>query len=74
MSELKNNDIDAEALLIQDPTVEMLKEESRKLNIDLLIMGSHRHSWLYEKFIGHSANKLIGHLNIPLLIVPIPKE
>jgi len=74
VAELRNMDIDAEALLIQGPTVEMLKEESGKLNIDLLIMGSHRHSWLYEKFVGHSANKLIGHLNVPILVVPIPKE
>ncbi len=74
MNTLINEGIESEALLIQGPTIEMLEEETTKLNIDLLIMGSHRHSWLYEVFVGHSAVKLIGHLNVPLLIIPLPDE
>jgi nucleotide-binding universal stress UspA family protein len=66
--------LDAEGLLIQGPTVDMIVEEVEKLLIDLLIMGSHKHGFLYETFVGHTAVKLIGTVSVPLLIVPLPDE
>ena len=61
----------AEALLIQGPTVEMLKEEAKKLKIDLLIMGSHKHGFLYETWIGHTSVKVIKEIPVPVMIVPL---
>src|SRR6187431_2203410 len=44
--------LEAEGLLIQGPTIDMLEEEVDKLNIDLLILGSHKHGFLYDTLIG----------------------
>ena len=49
------NRLDAEGLLIQGPTVEMIEGEVNKLNIDLLVLGSHKHGFLYETFVGNTA-------------------
>lgn len=69
--QLKKKFIQAEALLIQGPTVEMLKAEVKKLKIDLLIMGSHKHGFLYETWIGHTSVKVIKEIPVPVLIVPL---
>lgn len=70
MNDFRQASIDSEGLLIQGPTVEMIEEEVKKLNIDLLIIGSHKHGFLYEKFVGHTSVKMIKNLSIPILIVP----
>lgn len=69
---LKLPNIEAEALLIQGPTVEMLEMEVNSLKIDLLIMGSHKHGFLYETFVGHTSSKLIKSLSVPIMIIPLP--
>ncbi|NNF75275.1 MAG: universal stress protein [Flavobacteriaceae bacterium] len=69
--ELKAKGIDTEALLIQGPTIEMLLEETEKLNIDLFIIGHHEHSFLYKLFVGSVSDKIIQKSKIPLLIIPL---
>ena len=67
-------DIDTEALLIQGPTVETLMEEMNKLNIDLLIIGNHKHGFLHEFFKGSTASELIKEAEINLLLVPLKES
>jgi len=74
VEDLRDKSIEAEGLLIQGPTVEMIFEEVEKLQIDILILGSHKHSFLYQAFIGHTAVKIIGNISIPIFIVPLPNE
>lgn len=69
---LNDQAVDADGLLIQGPTIEMLRDEVKKLKIDLLILGSHKHSFLYEMFVGNTAVQLIKGIEIPVLIVPLP--
>ena len=66
--------IEAEALLIQGPTVDMLELEIKKLQIDLLIMGSRRHGFLYNTFVGHTSVKLMKTQLIPILLIPLSDE
>ena len=73
-TELKGKSLDAEGLLVQGPTIDMIEAEVKKLNIDLLILGSHKHSFLYEAFVGNTAVRIIKESSIPVLIVPLPEE
>ena len=72
--QLHATSVEAESLLIQGPTVDMLKEEAKKLQIDLLIMGARHHGMMYEVFVGHTSVKVIKDIPIPVLIVPLPDE
>lgn len=67
---LKDMGIDAAGLLIQGATVEMILEESGKLNIDLICMGHHDHSFLYKAFMGSVSSQIIRKSGIPVLVVP----
>lgn len=71
--DLQQKGLEAEGLLIQGPTVDMIEAEVKKLNIDLLILGSHKHGFLYETFIGNTAMRIIKELSIPVMIVPLPE-
>ncbi len=64
------NGIDAEALLIQGPTVNTLLNEIIKLNIDLLVIGKKGHGALYRAFIGSVFTGIIQKIDIPVLAVP----
>jgi nucleotide-binding universal stress UspA family protein len=52
----------------------MIAEEVDKLKIDLLILGNHKRGMLYEAFIGHTAEKILREIEIPVLIVPLKEK
>ncbi len=74
VEDLHQKSLKAEGLLIQGITDEMIEAEVVKLHIDLLILGSHKHSFLYDAFVGNTANKIINDIVIPVLMVPLPYE
>lgn len=68
---LNEKGINAEALLVQGPTVETLLDELKKLKIDLIILGHHDRSVIYNLFHESVSNKVIQKSDIPLLIIPL---
>lgn len=62
---------ECEGLLINGATIEMILEETRKLSIDLIIIGHHVHTIMYKAFFGSVASGVIKKANIPVLIVPL---
>jgi nucleotide-binding universal stress UspA family protein len=63
--------VEAEALLIQGSTVETLIEEVNSINADLLIVGTHHHSFLHNLFSESVSSKLFDKVKTPLLAIPI---
>ncbi len=70
-NELRDKNFDAEGLLIQGATVETIFEESKKLNIDLIIAGHHEHSFFYNILMGSTSAALLKKSKIPMLIIPL---
>jgi len=68
--ELNEKEVEAEGLLIQGATIEMIIQESKKLHIDLIIAGHHKHNFLYNAFIGSVSREIIEISKIPILIIP----
>lgn len=66
-----SKDIESEALLIQGSTVETVLEEAQKLRSDLLIVGTHKHSFLHNLLQESVSLELLKKANIPMLAVPI---
>ena len=63
--------IDAEGLLIQGATHEMILEESEKLDIDLLIMGRHEHGFLFNLYFNSTASTVLNKSKTPVLVIPL---
>lgn len=66
--------IEADALLIAGPTVQMILDEAKKLKADLIISGSHDHSFLYKAFVGSIAEGIFRKAKIPLLTIPLDEK
>lgn len=67
---LRGKGIGTDALLIQGPLVYSLLQKARELKTDLLIIGAHHRSRLFEAFIGGTWHDLISQSDIPLLVIP----
>lgn len=68
---LKTKNIDADGLLIAGATVQLILEEIEKLNIDLVIIGHHQHSLMYQIFTGSTHSAVVKKSKVPVLIVPL---
>lgn len=64
-------EIEHEALLIPGSTVETVLEEAQKLQSDLLIVGTHKHSFLHNLLQENVSLKLLKKASIPVLAIPI---
>jgi len=64
-------DLRSEALTIQGSTVETVLEEAKKLNTDLLIVGTHKYGFVESFFMESVSLELFKNANIPFLAIPI---
>jgi nucleotide-binding universal stress UspA family protein len=69
-----SDNLRSEALLIQGSTVETVLEEAKKLNADLLIVGTHKYGFMESFFLESVSLKLFKNANIPFLAIPIGEE
>lgn len=68
---LRGKGMATEALLVQGSTVDSILDEAKRLEIDLLIVGSHEHSFLYNAFAENTAMELFKKCKIPMLTLPL---
>ena len=68
---LKQSGVNSEGIFIKGATIEMILEESKKLNIDLIIAGHHTHGFFYKAFIGSVSSQIIKKSKISVLLVPL---
>jgi nucleotide-binding universal stress UspA family protein len=52
---------------------DLIIQEAKKRDIDLIVMGTHGKSGLRGLFVGSVAQKVIGHAPCPVLVVPVLK-
>ena len=69
-----DEEINSEALTIQGSTVDAVLEEAEKLNIDLLVVGTHKHGFLYNLLSESVSVELLNKINIPMLSIPINED
>jgi nucleotide-binding universal stress UspA family protein len=51
------------------PLIEEIASRSAKLPADLLVFGSHGSSFMRHLFLGSTAERLLGHSKLPMLVV-----
>ena len=67
---LRVNGTNCTALLIQGPTVETIINETSRLSIDMLIMGSHGKGIFKRLLLGSISEEVLHKSPVPVLIVP----
>jgi len=69
---LRDCDIDATALLVEGVTVKTILEEADRLEVDLIVVGSHSHGLLYRALLDGTGERLLNESTRPILFVPEP--
>ena len=69
---LREEGIDATALLIEGATVRTILEESDRLDVDLIIVGSHGHGLWYRALLDGTRERLVSRSTRPVMFVPEP--
>ena len=67
---LQDFGIDAEYLLVQGAAVEVILDEASKLNIDLIVVGSHGHGAVYHLVVGSVSEGVLHRSSCPVLVIP----
>ncbi len=60
-------------ILVGNPDKVILRA-SQKLNASMIVMGDRESSTMSRLFLGSTAQKVIHHSEVPVLIVPLKKE
>ncbi|MBN2164949.1 MAG: universal stress protein [Marinilabiliaceae bacterium] len=68
---VQSEGLEVDSLLIQGATIDTIIEESKKLNVNLIICGHHNHNFLYRLIFGATAKNIIMKSEIPVLIIPV---
>jgi nucleotide-binding universal stress UspA family protein len=61
-------------LVEEGDITETILRVAKKLNIDMIVMGSHSKSWLEQKILGSEAEDVLHKSEIPVLIIPTRKH
>ncbi len=72
--QLRAEGVDATALMILGPTVETTLREAKRLQSELIIVGSHCRGAVYEMLIGSDSAGIVRQTEIPVLLVPTRRE
>ncbi|MBL7964340.1 MAG: universal stress protein [Flavobacteriales bacterium] len=70
---LRAQGVDAEALLVQGPTVETLLQEVVRLNAQHLVTGSHGRTGLMSVLMGSVCAQLLREVKVPITIIPMAR-
>ena len=70
---LRDRNIEASSLIIEGTTVNTILHESERLNVDLIILGCHRHSELFGVLTKGTEEGLLGKCTRPVMFVPMPE-
>jgi nucleotide-binding universal stress UspA family protein len=71
---LRKVGIDTTALLVQGATVETITREAAKLNVDMIVVGSHGRGAMYHLILGSVSEGVIHKSDCPTLVIPTHKR
>ena len=71
---MKDQGYQATALLGYRKRVREITRLVQENDSDLLIMGAHRHNWIFDLVFGQTVNSVRHRVDIPVLVVNIPSD
>jgi len=68
--QLVKEGVNCETLLIQGQINSTILAEIKKLEIDMIVVGSHGRSKLYDLFVGSVCEYILRHATVPIVVIP----
>ena len=63
--------VNATALIRQGDPVKSILSEARRLDAELIVVGSHGHGLLFDALVGSVSGGILRQTTLPVLIVPV---
>jgi len=67
---LRKSGLDTTALLMQGETVETILKEASKLDVDMIVVGSHGRGAMYQFLVGSVSEGVLHRSECPILVIP----
>lgn len=67
---LREQGLDATALLLQGPVAATILAEAERLRVDTLVMASHGHGAMFDLLVGSIGQAVLRGSKVPVLVVP----
>ena len=64
--------VEHEVIVADRPTVAHILDLQQKRGCDLIVMGTHGHSWMKQRLAGSLTEEVIRHARCPVLVVKAP--
>jgi len=71
---LRKDGLEATALLVHGPTVEFILKEASELEVDMIIVGSHGRSAVFQLLLGSVSEGILRKSPCPVLVIPTRKS
>ena len=71
---LRRSGLDVTALCPQGATVRTILQEAEKLDVDLIVMGSHGRGALHRALLGSVSEGVLHKATCPVMIIPVKRE
>lgn len=71
---LRERGINATALLVEGATIRTILNESDRLDIDLIVLGCHKHGMLYGALMDVTEEGLLSKCPRPIMFIPVQEE
>lgn len=70
---IQKKNVDASALLVQGAVIKTILKESGRLDVDLIMLGCHKHGLLYGALMDNTEEGLLSKCSRPVMFVPVPE-
>jgi nucleotide-binding universal stress UspA family protein len=71
VTQLTDVDVNATALLRAGQPAGIILHEARRLEVELIVIGSHGHGMLFDALVGSVSAKVLRNSAVPVLVVPV---
>ena len=72
--QLRKTGLDTTALLVQGSTVETILKEALKLDVDMIVVGSHGRGAMYQLLVGSVSEGVLHKSECPVIVIPTHKR
>ncbi|MES9829573.1 MAG: universal stress protein [Candidatus Thiodiazotropha sp.] len=67
---LRKEGLETTALLVHGPTIETILKEASDLEVDMIVVGTHGRSAMYQLLVGSVSEGILQKSRCPILVVP----
>ena len=71
-AQLRGDGIEVDSILVQGKAIESILEEARRIDAEMIVLGTHKGGGIY-RLLGSTSEGVLRGAHCPVLVVPAPR-